>query len=597
LDQDIATDHTLADTTISSLRAFFAQSGHRPSGDHWEALRDIAATMERMADGCCEPKVFLSAVDPGVGKTQTVVHFARALIADPMRRQTGMVVCVGRISEAVAFAGALGADRKHFAILTGDAVANALGSDTPSAAQILITTQQRIERVCDGHTFGSAQVFWHRGAPRAVRVWDEAWLPGCTVTMGCDDLLLLVRPVRAVSGALADALWDFAEQLRHRQNGGAIDVPDFAANHGVPLYDLLAATSERRGKLRDDQETALTALRVLSGRRARILRDNRTGATMLSYRNTLPADLAPLVVLDASARVRHTYSFMEEYRRNVVRLATAVKDYSPLQVHVWRTGGGKSAFESNGDVLIEGIVKTILSKPDEGWLVVAHKAGGRLPDMSRKVRKSLPDDIIRENVKFTTWGNHMATNDFVEVPNVILAGTLFCRKPHYAALTHLAQNYDVAAGPVSDVDVRRTEQGEHANLILQALCRGRVRKSDGSRCLPMSAFVIASNQSRIPDHIADIFPGCTVQEWRPHKREPRGRVLQALQAIAALLLESHWLSYRDVARAIGMHDWRNFKRQVIDRDDWPGFLIERGYEEEAGPRRARGVRLKGGVSS
>ena len=63
---------------MHDLRIFFDRRNHHPSPEHWMALEDIAGTMEAMADGKCSRKVFLSAVDPGIGKSQTVTHFARA---------------------------------------------------------------------------------------------------------------------------------------------------------------------------------------------------------------------------------------------------------------------------------------------------------------------------------------------------------------------------------------------------------------------------------------------------------------------------------------------------------------------------------------
>jgi hypothetical protein len=45
---------------------------------------------------------------------------------------------------------------------------------------------------------------------------------------------------------------------------------------------------------------------LLSGKTVSVRRDGAYGNTMLDYRETLPQGLAPLVVLDASGRVRST---------------------------------------------------------------------------------------------------------------------------------------------------------------------------------------------------------------------------------------------------------------------------------------------------
>ena len=285
---------SLVDRTMQALRCYFDDNDHRPSIGHWAALRDIARTLEAMADGACESKVFLSSVDPGVGKTQTVLHFARALIASPMHRSVGMIVCVGRISEAVAFAEALSDHRQHVAVLTSDDDANARSGSPPDLAQILVTTQQRIERSTDGRTFDGASALHYLGLPRRVRVWDEAWLPGHTVTVTGDDLLLLPKIIRPFSSDFAQSLTRFAASLSALTDGAAVDVPDFEVEHGISPYDLLTAADERSGRYRDGQQIAATALLTLNGRTARMRRDGRFGAAMLNYRDTLPPDLLPL---------------------------------------------------------------------------------------------------------------------------------------------------------------------------------------------------------------------------------------------------------------------------------------------------------------
>ena len=83
------------------------------------------------------------------------------------------------------------------------------------------------------------------------------------------------------------------------------------------------------------------------------------GNTLLDYRNHLPEDFYPVVILDASGRVRTTYENWQKDRRNLVKLATADKSYTNLNIHVWNRGGGKSAFRTNPADLIEGIAATI----------------------------------------------------------------------------------------------------------------------------------------------------------------------------------------------------------------------------------------------
>ncbi len=101
------------------------------------------------------------------------------------------------------------------------------------------------------------------------------------------------------------------------------------------------------------------------------------GNTALGYRGHLPADFFPVLILDASGRVRTTYRFWERDRGGLVMLPSATKRYDNLTIHVWNKAGGKSAFRSNAGDLVEGIAATINSKPGEEWLVILHKEDGR----------------------------------------------------------------------------------------------------------------------------------------------------------------------------------------------------------------------------
>lgn len=581
----------LAETALSSLRAFFDQADHNPSADHWEALGDVARTLETMADGTCPPKILLSSIDPGGGKTQTVVHFAQALVASPRHQDAGMIVCVGRIAEAEALAAQLQSIRSHFAVLVQEGhSANALGGAVPEAAQILITTQQRIERATNGRPFEEVTPLHFKGRPRQVRAWDEAFLPGVAIALNYNDLGFLFVPLQRLSLALHAAVVAFFVQLTTTQTGDLIEVPDFEAQFGVSVHDVIAAIPNGDGRLRDDQRATAQSIFILAGKTARIWRDNRDGSAILSYQDTLPDDIKPLLVLDASGRVRHTYSDLEKHR-GLKRLKAAPKDYSPLRVHVWRRGGGKASFTGDGgDEIAKGIATTIATKPTEPWLVVVHKPGRGIADVDRRIRRHLSATTAAK-VRTITWGQHMAVNDYQDVPNVILAGTLFMRESHYVALTHLVQDRPTAPGLVSNDDIRRTRIGEHANHVLQALCRGRVRKLNGTQCLPMDAYIVAASASGIPDVLPGIFPGCQVTDWSPLGKKLTGRVARALETVrTSFAAGAPHLTYGEIAARVGA-DRKDFKREIVASPAWRGAMTDLGLEEAVVAKRGeRGLR-------
>jgi hypothetical protein len=69
-------DPSLATETMTLAREFFSNmTSHRPSEEMYEALEHIATTLEDMANGKAEDKIYLSSLAPGIGKTKTICFF------------------------------------------------------------------------------------------------------------------------------------------------------------------------------------------------------------------------------------------------------------------------------------------------------------------------------------------------------------------------------------------------------------------------------------------------------------------------------------------------------------------------------------------
>lgn len=579
----------LTSTTLTSLRRYFAKVGHRPSSDMWSALEDLASTMEDMATGAAAKKLFLASLDPGVGKTQTLTHFVDALLSTPVYQDVGVIICIGRLSEIRNLINDMAVPPSMLAVMTSETELNSLGQAPVDQAQVLITTQQRIEKtLSSGRGFAEASSFFFQGKPRQVRVWDESYLPGATLTLNRDDALQLLKPLRGSFPRLTEAVDGYFARLNDIADGTIVELPDFASDHGVELNDVLRIFDNPRdvidGKHKDAQLAVVNSLFFLSGKIVTVRRDGKYGNTVLDFRDTLPEDLAPMIIMDASGRVRETYHDMEVSRGSLVKLKTATKKYDNLTVSVWSTGGGKSAFQRNGDQLCEGIAKTINTKLDEHWLVVYHKEDARVGDVVGRVRKMLTGP--QENVSFLQWGQHMATNDYVNVSNVILAGTLFYRQSHYESLKRLGAGRSSRHGVVTRDEVKRVEAGEHAHLILQALCRCAVRRCDGEHCHPCAAYIIASVHSEITTALHIIFPGCRVGSWRPVARKLAGHVAAAVEIInkwSKTAAQGDVLKFTDVAKPLGLSR-SNFKTYVRAHQDFVDAIAELGVKEYGAKR-------------
>jgi hypothetical protein len=220
-----------------------------------------------------------------------------------------------------------------------------------------------------------------------------------------------------VSPDLRNAVKDAFDQIEKLPDGSTFTLPNYMANNTVDVNDLLGAVAyvdprdQAEAKLQNDLADILSSLALVSGRTVKVHIDGRLGATSIDFEETFPDDIAPLVVLDASGRVRQTYSDLEHTRKTLHRLKSAAKSYRSLNVHVWQRGGGKASWkdrESQSE-LLEGIVWTVLGKSDEPWLIVHHKAGRGVPDIQAYLCKVLKPEVFGR-LRFVNWGKHRATN-------------------------------------------------------------------------------------------------------------------------------------------------------------------------------------------
>jgi hypothetical protein len=464
------------------------------------------------------------------------------------------------------FIAGMGLADTDYAVLTSDRELNKLGCGRVNEARVLFTTQQRLERRGAKQSFAEMSDLYFHGRPRQIRVWDEAILPGKAITVNLKDMLALLRPLNDAHAGLADAIRTAHDDLEHVKDGGLYRMSDFAGAFDLTLNGVTKVLARARQiQVAPIDASTLIALWELSDKVVSVRRDNPHGNTILDYCETLPRGLAPLVVLDASGRVRETYAQWAK-RGGLVTLPSAPKSYKNLTVYHWGIGGGKNSFRERGATLLDGIALAINAKPSEDWLVVYHKDGIGL-DFKAEVRDRITGD--KKRVEFLNWGQHQATNKFRNVPNVILAGTLFYPVSYYEALTRLAADLRPVQGPVDPNLVKAIELGEHKHLVLQALCRASVRGCKNGVCTPCNAYLIASTRSGIPKVLDDIFPGCETKDWKPVDKPLRGRPKQAADYVIRWFEKNpnDLLRFNVVQRALGMSGTSNFRNLVrLDRD-------------------------------
>jgi hypothetical protein len=575
---------TLSAETIRLLRATFDARQHRPSAAMWKGIEALATCLGRMAEGDCEDKFFLSSLDPGVGKTQTVVHFLRALLASPTHGHVGVVMFFSTKRQIEDVVDEADLQKGDFAVsVTDDEMAEKklgdLGSGTPTTARVLFTTQQRLQLVCRDRSFAGVERFQFRGLPRQVRIWDERLLPAEEVTVNVYEIGGLYPALGRVRPELVPHLDQLRDRLWSCNDRDIIDVPNLAATVGPTLDVLLRHVKSERSDVR---KTA-TDLWSLFGTKVSVRDEDKQGPTMVSIRDCVPSDLVPLVILDASGRVRTAYRWWEQHRNTLVRLEEAPKHYDNMVVHVWDIGGGKASFEKEAAWHRRrmGITKTINGKASERWLVVCHK------DFSDRLKREVAAELQgdRDRAAFIHWGIHRASNEYRDITNVILAGTQFLRRSTYEGIGRAARDLRPYQGVLRQALQDEIALGELADLILQGVCRGVARKALNDHCPSCNVYIIARPFSGVRKLLPQVFPGCRVEEWQPMPNGLRGKVKAAFTFMCQWFEEhpGELLSVEEIMRGVGMTDRANFNRNIRRHADFIEAIADAGiYEERAG---------------
>lgn len=564
---------------------------HNPSASQWLALADVVSTLDSLVLGKTDRKVLVTSLDPGVGKTSSLISYLDVLLEQTTgpHADCGVLVAMNTLDEIERFIRDVGIPKEDLAVWTSRDDLNAFGRPNCEEARVLITSHERVGLELKEGDLWSATRLSYRGATRRLRVWDEAYLPGYPISINVDDVLSIMKALRSVSSKLRDRVKEVFDSLEKLSDGSVAHLPDYLGEHGVTKDDLIEVAlahdpkDEVSRRLSDSQSEILTGVALVSGKRVKIRIDGRYGHASVDYHETMPQDLAPILVMDASSRpgVRVAYDDMVSSRKLVKRLHQAPKSYRNLTVHVWSRGGGKASWKDRGTsaVLLEGIANTIKTKPQEEWLIVHHKPGRGVPDVPKELQRILPDAVFKR-LSFTNWGRHKATNRFSHISNVILAGTLFLRPSQYEARKRLSAAL-TAETDVSQTDLDVFQLGEQADDILQALCRASVRLSDGDSCPKSNAYIIASARSGIEGALPAIFPDCVVETWRPVRISLKGKVDMAakyLERWASKAKRGDTIKFSEIAKYIGEKN-RGFKDIRHNNPKFKAFVAELGLYE------------------
>jgi hypothetical protein len=489
------------ETALKSVLSFMVQSVHEvPS----ETLYSLAS------------------LDPGAGKTEATCAFLRTWKSRSFLPAAGALIVLSTRKEIESCIARSGLQACDFAIQVAEGhELNDRGS-LPQAAPVLFTTQEKLRRLCAGQSFAEVDSLRFKGRLRQLRIWDEAFLPAAPAIIRKDTIvqpLADLRPVAPEAAASLDALGD---SLSADSIGEVVEVPHTARN-------ALAALS---GVYRDRQAERWAPLQLLAGREAAVVNGDNRGLCLAGASEPLPADFAPALILDASGRVRETYSTMEAAGL-LQRLPSASTRYTGLRINHWDRAASRSALKDPKArrAVLEGIADAIkASGPRKEWLIVYPQERAAEGYSLKQELAELVDNPDR--LSFLHWGNHHGTNKHRHIRKVAVIGLWTAPRPAYSAL-HVASGgpLDLAADKAT---IDALKAGEHRHNLLQAICRASVRKGTGGTCGDCEVYLVGKLGPQGHQLLRDTFPGVKVDDWKPEGWELAGSALKVAQALEGI---------------------------------------------------------------
>jgi AraC-like DNA-binding protein len=287
------------------------------------------------------------------------------------------------------------------------------------------------------------------------------------------------------------------------------------------LFESLAEGDEQWGILYD-------AMFRLQGSTVKILRQDYNKRTVaITYRRSIPYNIEPVLIFDASGNVAMEYTFIAKNSCNLERLPSATKTYRNLTVRYFDFRAGQAAYRTKADIetLAAAAAEAAIGKPPGEEVLIIHRKGESAPAATlrplilAKVRALGGDE---SKLRFLTWGCHRATNEFQRFEHVILIGLLQAPLSAIIAMIYgtSGKRMDMT---VSRIDIEIMRMSRIIGDAIQAIGRGAVRQMTAEGDVPHGCTVdlIASSVGPMGfkdplNTLANMFPGATVKPWFPN---------------------------------------------------------------------------------
>lgn len=496
-----------------------------------------------------DPAVYVMSADYGTGKNQILQKVLRSWKADGFPGD-GAIIFVSTLAEIDANVIGSGLDKPDYAVLTSDPKYAAYGAGRYAAQKVPVLfvtqTMARKQMLLEG-SFEAVADFRLNGKVRSLRVWDESFMAAEGVAFDRVDLCALPSAYKTLPKADREVLNALLNTSAAPEPGLMLDIP-------LSIIDTGDEVLKRNMKVGETPTRTLEALTKLGGSKAFLGGNEDAGWSFLGAGRPLPRDIAPLFVLDASARLTSRYSKLPAYGFKVVNLEPARLEYDKVAFHWWNRGAGKTALRNatERNVIFKGIAELVNAKAEEAFLIVIAK------DACAKVdneRATLPPELHAmianpDRVRVVTWGRHIGTNEFRDIPNVIVVSAYNYGNEGYDALALAASGKPGGGGGCkSERDKQEAEAFMH-NLY-QAVCRSKVRIRDGASSGAANVYLIMKDSERRRAQVRQAFPGCSIEAWTPCAPTREKKHDLVLRVLSDLMATRSSVSLRELTEACG----------------------------------------------
>jgi len=516
-----------------------------------------------------DEKIRVFPIDTGLGKSTRIQNFLREWKAKGFKNGESCILFLSTVEEICRYIEVIGFDRYEVAVVTKNEEANLLGSNNPNQSRIILTTHAMLKSRTLKKSFSKASEFYFQGKPRGLRIADEALYRAEHIHLGRDSLLQVIEPLRPYFPEWVEGLERFASHIHALKPNSIIRFPD-----GFGKGRQYSFVEHGGPHLTDKQLETLRHIKAAKGRRLKAVSGKKYGITLIGMGHPLPADIAPLFIFDASARVVENYQLWADVDCNVEIMDPLVRDYDNLLVHIWKTACGRDflANPTNRDKLLRPIAK-MMNADERATLLVGYMNKGDC-DLFEELKSYLDKP---ELLHFRHWGNHHGTNEFRDIDRLVVIGCHLNRDTVYQAM-HMAAT---GADPESVIGNEWTQmrQGHLKGNLLQAFSRGTVRQGENGQCGKCDVYFIAPPNPSPETLVREAFPNCRIEAWEPVKKALTGQAKDIVDAVRQLRAQGRVgdVPKAEVRELAGIANDRSFAN-VLKRGDVVATLTKLGVK-------------------